>query len=141
MGTQRSLPDPQLIALASDAQAARDAARRWFLAEGDRGIALLVNGLEDERLGLMAHRHILLILGELGRKESLPVIRAALHHALDCDDPIVRSGAMEALSAFDTPEALGELLALLDHPNADVANLAVILVDHMRARQGESRRN
>jgi hypothetical protein len=110
------------MGLASDAQSSRDAARSWFLEQGALAIPLLEEGLADERLGLMAHRQI------------LPVIRAALHRALDRDDPIVRSGAMEALAAFDTPESFGELVALLDHPNADVAKLAVILVDHVRTR-------
>jgi len=123
------------MGLASDAQSSRDAARRWFLEQGAQAIPLLEEGLSDDRLGLMAHRQILLILGALGREQTLPVIRAALHRALDRDDPIVRSGAMEALAAFDTPESFGELVALLDHPNADVAKLAVILVDHVRTRR------
>jgi HEAT repeat protein len=126
--------DPQLMALASDARIARDAAARWFLAQGEQGIALLLRGLQEDRLGLMAHRRILLILGELGREETIPVIREALHRALQRDDPIVRSGAMEALAAFYAPEAVRELEALLDHPNGDVARLATILVDHVRSR-------
>jgi HEAT repeat protein len=121
------------MALASDAWAAHDAARRSFLAQGVQGIPLLLSGLEDERLGLMAHRRILQILGELGREETIPAIRAALHRSLGRDDPIVRAGAMEALAAFRAPEAVGELIALLDHPNPDVVKHAAMLAGHTRA--------
>ena len=134
MNTPEDLPDPHLMGLASDAQVARDASARWFVAQGEQGIALLLRGLHDERLGLMAHRRILLVLGELGREETIPAIREALHRALERDDPIVRSGAMEALAAFRAPDAVRELEALLEHPDADVARLATILVDHVRAR-------
>jgi HEAT repeat protein len=121
------------MALASDAWAAHDAARRSFLAQGVQGIPLLLGGLEDERLGLMAHRRILQILGELGREETIPAVRVALHRSLGRDDPIVRAGAMEALAAFRAPEAVGELIALLDHPNPDVVKHAAMLAGHTRA--------
>ncbi|CAN7510880.1 HEAT repeat domain-containing protein [Variovorax sp. LjRoot84] len=133
MTTPRNLPAVQLMDLASDAWAIHDAARRSFIAQGAQGIPLLLDGLEDERLGLMAHRRILLILGELGVEQTIPVIRAALHRSLRRDDPIVRSGAMEALAAFRTPEAVGELVALLDHPNPDVVKHAAMLAGHTRA--------
>lgn len=119
--------------LASDAWVIHDAARRSFIARGAQGVPLLLEGLEDERLGLMAHRRILLILGELGIEQAIPAIRAALDRALRRDDPIVRSGAMEALAAFRTPEAAGELVALLDHPDIHVVRQAAMLAGHTRA--------
>ena len=133
MAAPRELPDPQLMALASDARASHDAARLSFLAQGARGVPLLLKGLEDERLGLMAHGRILRILGALGRQDTIAPIRAALRRALDRDDPIVRAGAMEALACFRTSEAVGELIALLDHPNKDVARRAAVLAGQTRA--------
>lgn len=133
MPDPKELPPEELLALASGSAPALERARMWFRAQGAAGVPLLLRGLEDDRLGRLAHQQILRLLGELQREETIPAIRAALHRALDRDDPIVRAGAMDGLACFAAPEAVDELIQLLAHPNLDIVRRAAVLAGHARS--------
>lgn len=134
MSTPEDAPAAELMNLASDAAPAFESARRTLLAQGERAIPMLLAGLEDARLGSIAHGRILRILGELGRDETLPAIRGVLRRSLRDGDPIVRSAAMEALAGFQSEQAVHELIALFDHPVARVAGYAAVLAGQTRMR-------
>jgi HEAT repeat protein len=127
------LPDRQLLALASDAPGVWEEAAAAILALGTASLPLLERGLEDPRLGSVAHWRILLLLRQLGRAESVPAIRRALGRALEERDSSVTFGAMEALGAFHAPEAVGELVALLAHPDPDIVRRAAVLAGETRS--------
>lgn len=120
-------PDPELLELASDAPGAWQEAAARLCERGVDALPLLERGLHDDRLGSTAHWRILLVLSELGREESLAMVRAALRRALARGDWAVITGAMEALAALRSPEAVDELLPLLAHDDPDVAKYAAVL--------------
>jgi HEAT repeat protein len=121
-------PHDQLIRLASDAASIYDDARRWFLSRGQSIVPVLVEGLEDKRLGSVGHWRILLLLRELGLPSTLPVILKAFHAALEEKNPIVLPGAMEALAIFDSDEAMSALISVLGSGDADFINHAAVLL-------------
>ena len=131
--TQPPRPDRELLALASDASGAWEEAGARLLARGASVLPLLERGLDDPRLGAAAHWRILRLLARLGRPESLPAIRAALHRALDHGNAPVLGGALEALAALAIPEAVGELVALLGHTDADIVRRVAALVGQTRS--------
>jgi len=114
-------PDPheQLVRLASDYQSAYQDAWRWFLQQGPSASNILLAGLDDSSLGSECHWRILLILRELALPSTLPAILGAFHTALASDNPIVLPGAMEALAAFPTDEAIAALASIRDRGSID----------------------
>lgn len=122
------MADSRLVDLACDAPELYQAARRWFLSQGERAVAILVAGLEDDGLGSVGHWRILRLLGELHAESQLPAVRKALDRAAARNDPIVLPGAMEALAAFGTPEAVRPLIAFLDSPDPNVVKRATMLL-------------
>ena len=124
--SERSL-DGDLLELADDSADVWQAAGARLKARGAAAVPILERGLGDDRLGSVAHWRMLLVLRELRLEETVPLIRAALRRALSRRDSTVIQGAMEALAVFETPEALGELLALLEHDEPDVVKHAAAL--------------
>lgn len=121
-------PHDQLIRLASDAASIYDDARRWFLSGGPSVVPILVEGLDEPRLGSVAHWRILLLLRELALPSTLPAIVKAFRAALQEKNPIVLPGAMEALAVFDDDEAMSALLSVLGSGDADFVNHAAVLL-------------
>jgi HEAT repeat protein len=123
--------------LASDHGPIYDDARRWFLERGAGAVPILVEGLEDPRLGSVAHWRILLLLRELRVSSTLPAVVKAFRKAVADGDVIVLPGAMEALAAFEEEEALSELISVLESGNADWINHAAALLGHKGGRRAE----
>jgi HEAT repeat protein len=113
-----------LYQLASSLPAEQEAARVWLEQQGPAIIPALANGLHNEQLGTVGHQRILFLLANLAREETLPAILDALQRG----DPIVRFGAMEAISVFRARVATEALVALLDDPDPDVVKHAAILL-------------
>jgi HEAT repeat protein len=122
------MTDPRLVDLACDAPELSQAARRAFVVQGEAAIPTLLAGLEDQGLGGVGHWRVLRLLGELRIESALPAVRTALHRAAARNDPVVLPAAMEALAAFATPEAVGELVALLGFHDPHVVKRAAILL-------------
>jgi HEAT repeat protein len=124
--TNESL-DHDLLELANDSPGIWEAAGARLMEKGAAALPILKRGLNDDRLGSVAHWRMLLVLRKLAREESIPLIRTVLRRALTRRDSSVINGAMEALAAFRTPEAVDELVALLDHADPDLVKHAAVL--------------
>jgi HEAT repeat protein len=129
--------DEQLIRLASDEASVYRDAWRWFLAQGSPIATPLAQALDNERLGSVGHWRILLVLRELAVPSTLPAIVTAFRRALAQNNPIVLPGAMEALAAFDSDDALSALIAALDAPDPDTVNHAAALLARKGGRRAE----
>ena len=130
-------PDEQLFRLASDDQRSYDDARRRFLSQGPAIAAALVKGLDDKRLGDVGHWRILLLLRELRVPSTLPAVLKAFRAALASRNWIVLPGALEALAAFDSDDALHALIAALDSGDADTVNHAAALLGDKKSKRAE----
>lgn len=121
-------PQEQLIRLASDNTSIYEDARDWFRQQGSARVPTLLEGLENDRLGLVCHWRILLLLREFALPSTLPAILAAFRKAFARKDPIVLPGALEALAAFPSEEATAALItvAISGQPD-DVIHAAALL--------------
>jgi hypothetical protein len=128
--------DAQLDRLASDAASIYEDAFRWFRAQGPAAAPLLLRGLGDRTLGPTGRWRILLLLRELALPSTLPGVLGAFREALAQRDPVVLPGAMEAVAAIDTEEAISALVEVLDCGNADFVNHAAVLLGDRVAGQG-----
>lgn len=128
--------DLQLDRLASDAASIYEDAFRWFRAQGPAAAPLLLRGLDDRTLGATGRWRILLLLRELALPSTQPAVLSAFREALAESNPIMLAGAMEALAAFDTDEAITALMSVLDSGNADFVNHAAALLGDRVAGQG-----
>lgn len=128
--------DRQLDRLASDAASIYEDAFRWFRAQGPAAAPTLHRGLGDRTLGSTGRWRILLLLRELALPSTLPAVMSAFREALAESNPVVLPGAMEALAAFDSDEAISALVSVLDSGNADFVNHAAVLLGDRVAAQG-----
>jgi hypothetical protein len=128
--------DRQLDRLASDAASIYEDAFRWFRAQGPAAAPMLLRGLDDRTLGPTGRWRILLLLRELALPSTQPAVLVAFREALAESNPVVLPGAMEALAAFDTDEAISALISVLDCGNADFVNHAAVLLGDRVAGQG-----
>jgi HEAT repeat protein len=127
----------QLERLAADDDGIYQDARRWFLAQGAAAVPALAEGLDDARLGSVAHWRMLLVLRELGLPEALPAILKAFRTALARGNPIVLPGALEALAVFDDEDAWAALRSALDSDDPDNVNHAAALLANKGGRRAE----
>lgn len=118
------LIERQLFDLVSDIPALNEQARLWFLSQGSGIVDILINALEDRRLGSVGHWRILLLLRSFAQEKTLSAILKVLHD----NDPITRPAAMEVLAAIKTPLAVNALVDLLGHANTDVVKYASVLL-------------
>ena len=121
-------PHDQLDRLASDNQGIYADAVRWFAAQGAAAAPVLVAGLDDERLGSVAHWRILLLLRQLRIPSTLPAVLEAFRKAMAKSDVIVLPGALEALAAFEDDEATSALASVLESSDLDSINHAAVLL-------------
>jgi HEAT repeat protein len=138
----RSSLEYQLFRLASDNQAIYQAGRQWFLDQGPDIAPVLADALDNPRLGSIAHWRILLLLREFALPSTAPAVLKAFRNALERDDVIVLPGAMEALAALKTDEALEALISVLESGTAHQASHAAALLANWeddRARQALQR--
>jgi HEAT repeats len=119
-----SMPDQHLIDLASDVHDISETALEWFLQQGPMTTTILVEGLDDNRLGSVGHSRILHLLRYFSKDETVPAILKAARKY----DPIVLSAAMQALAAIKTPECIDALCTFLQEDNPDIAKQAAILL-------------
>ena len=124
----RFTPEQQLDRLASDNKGIYQSARQWFFDQGPAIAPLLVSGLDDPHLGSIAHWRILLLLREFALPSTLPAVLKAFRGALERNDVIVLPGALEALAAFKTDEALEALISVLQSGAVDDVNHAAVLL-------------
>jgi HEAT repeat protein len=127
----------QLFRLAADRPAIYQDAWRWFLAQGAPVAPVLAGGLEDDRLGNVAHWRILLVLRDLREPSTLPAILRAFRTAVAAKNVIVLPGALEALSAFDDEEAWAALISGLDLADPDAVSHAAVLLAHKGGPRAE----
>jgi HEAT repeat protein len=118
----------QLLRLATDDTAIHQDAAEWFVRQGAAAAPVLVRGLDNDRLGFVCQWRILLVLRRLALPDTLPAIIGAFRRALATNNPIVLPGALEALAAFDTNEAMSALIAALDSANPNTVNHAAGLL-------------
>lgn len=118
----------QLVRLAADRPQIYMAAQDWFSQQGERIVPALVQGLEEEDLGAVCHRRILLLLRYFAKEETIPAILKALRRALRNGNHIVIPGAMEAVAVFHTPEALQTLMGLTQASDPDIVKHAAVLL-------------
>ena len=116
----------QIFDLASDIPVLNEQARQWFLSQGPDIVDILMNALEDRRLGSVGHWRILLLLRSSPQARILPAVLKVLGN----DDTITRPAAMEVLAAIKTPPAVDALIELLGHANTDVVKYASVLLGH-----------
>ncbi|MEZ5351529.1 MAG: HEAT repeat domain-containing protein [Bryobacteraceae bacterium] len=132
-------PQEQLVRLASDSQSIYEDAWEWFRSEGPSSAPVLVEGLGNDRLGLVCHWRILLLLREFALPSTLPAILAAFRKSLERKDPIVLPGAMEALAVFPSEEAASALISVLSAGGTDdVKHAAALLGQRGDARSVEA---
>src|SRR4051812_31357419 len=105
-GSRNQPPDSDLSELGNDSPGIWESAAARLAERGAAALPVLERGLNDDRLGSVTHWRMLLVLRELAREESIPLIRTALRRALTRRDSTVIHGAMEALAAFRAPEAV-----------------------------------
>lgn len=123
-------PEDQLVRLASDDKPIYQSAWRWFLDQGPAIAPVLVSGLDDPDLGSIAHWRILLVLREFALPSTLPAVLKAFRSAFERTDVIVLPGALEALAAFKTDEALEALISVLQSgADDDVIHVAGLLAN------------
>jgi HEAT repeat protein len=118
----------RLFQLAGDSPMLAEDASGWFLQQGAAVADRLVAALDDTQLGSIGHWRILRILSALALPATLPGVLAALERARRQRDNSVLPGAMEALAAIGTPEAVAALVDLLAEGNRDTALHAAILL-------------
>lgn len=121
----------QLFRLASDNASIYQDAWDWFLKQGSAVAPALVEGLEEEQLGSVAHWRILLVLRELALPSTLPEILKTLRRALERNDLIVLPGAMEAVAVFPVEQAVPALDLVLDSGEPDDVKHAVALLANL----------
>jgi len=121
----------RLVELASDLPSLQEKAEAWLLEHAPSTVPALVAALDDDGLGSVGQWRVLLLLRQLRLPETLPAVRAALRRARQGRDPIVLPGAMEALAAFRSPEAVADMAALLGSDDPDVVRHAAVLLGGM----------
>jgi|ERR1700683_1754849 len=121
----------QLIRLASDQEFIYQDAWRWFVRQGPPIAPVLIEGLDDSRLGSVAHWRILLVLREFALPSTLPAILKSLRLARERRDPIVIPGAMEAVAAFPPEQSVPVMDLLLDSPDTDDVQHAAALLGNV----------
>jgi len=124
----RDDPEYQLFRLTSDNTSVYQDAWKWFLDQGADMAPVLVEGLDNQLLGSVAHWRILLILRELALPSTLPAILKSLRRALQENDPIVLPGALEAVAAFSAEHAVPPLDSILNSQQFDGMKHAAALL-------------
>jgi HEAT repeat protein len=128
----------QLLRLASDNTAGHQDAAQWFLEQGAAAAPDLVRALDNDRLGFVGQWRVLLVLRRLALPETLPAILDAFRRALAANNPIVLPGAMEALAAFDSEDAIAALIDALASTDPDTVNHAAALLADKGGRRVEN---
>jgi hypothetical protein len=82
------LIETQLFELASDIPTLNEPARLWFLSQGSSIVDILIDALEDRRLGSVGHWRILLLLRSFAQEKTLPAVLKYCTITIQLLDPL-----------------------------------------------------